>query len=139
MICVFVFAADVDDTWSIAEAARKFQSPQGRRNEWLVAFKEGVDISEKEIQDTFGQQTEQDFIARYDLSFLTPRSQAIRCKVCMEANSCGFALFPCLFRWSVMKNKLEKGTENFPLSARRQIFFNALQRNRPKHSCKHTC
>lgn len=111
MICVFVFAADVDDTWSIAEAARKFQSPQGRRNEWLVAFKEGVDISEKEIQDTFGQHTEQDFIARYDLSFLTPRSQAIRCKVCMEANSCGFALFPCLFRWSVMKNKLEKGTE----------------------------
>ena len=86
----------MDDTWSIAEAARKVQSTHGRRNEWRVAFKEGVDISEKEIQDTFGQQTEQDFIARYDLSFLTPRSQAIRCKVNLKANSCGFVLFLCL-------------------------------------------
>ena len=33
------------------------------------------------IQDTFGQQDEQDYIARYDLSYLTPRSQPIRCKV----------------------------------------------------------
>lgn len=46
-----------------------------------MAFKEGVDISERVIEDTFEQQDEQDYIARYDLSYLTPRSQPIRCKV----------------------------------------------------------
>lgn len=76
-----LFTADVENTWSIDESLKKVQSTSTRRIEWRVAFKEGVDISERVIQDTFGQQDEQDYIARYDLSYLTPRSQPIRCKV----------------------------------------------------------
>ena len=76
-----LFTAEVENTWSIDEILKKVQSTSTRRNEWRVAFKEGVDISERVIQDTFGQQDEQDYIARYDLSYLTPRSQPIRCKV----------------------------------------------------------
>lgn len=76
-----LLTADVENTWSIDEILKKVQSTSTRRNEWRIAFKEGVDISETVIQDTFGQQDEQDYIARYDLSYLTPRSQPIRCKV----------------------------------------------------------
>ena len=76
-----LFTAEVENTWSIDEILKKVQSTSTRRNEWRVAFKEGVNISERVIQDTFGQQDEQDYIARYDLSYLTPRSQPIRCKV----------------------------------------------------------
>ena len=76
-----LFTAEVENTWSIDEILKKVQSTSTRRNEWRVAFKEGVNISERVIQDTFGQQDEQDYISRYDLSYLTPRSQPIRCKV----------------------------------------------------------
>ena len=40
-----------------------------------------MELEDKVVYDTFGEQNEEDFIARYDLSFLTPRSQSIRCKV----------------------------------------------------------
>ena len=46
-----------------------------------MAFKEGVELEDKVVYDIFGEQNEEDFIARYDLNFLTPRSQSIRCKV----------------------------------------------------------
>jgi len=69
-----ISTADIDETWSITEAIE-------RGNEWPVAFKEGVELEDKAVYDTFGEQNEEDFIARYDLSFLTPRSQSIRCKV----------------------------------------------------------
>ena len=66
---------DVDQVWSINEAVNKLQAtPQ---SEWLVAFNEGVELEDKVVHDTF----EEDFIARYDLSFLTPRRQSMRCKV----------------------------------------------------------
>lgn len=73
--------ADAAETWSVAEAAKKLQKTVKKRNEWSVAFKEGVELNDKVVQDTFEEHAEEDFIARYDLSFLTPRSQAIRCKV----------------------------------------------------------
>lgn len=76
-----ISTADIDETWSIAEAVNKLQATAQRRNEWLVAFKEGVELDDKVVYDIFGEQTEEDFIARYDLSFLTPRSQSMRCKV----------------------------------------------------------
>ena len=79
--------ADEDDTWSIDEAAKKLQANSKKRNEWPVAFKEGVDLNHQVIQETFGEPAEEDFVARYDLSFLTPRSQAIRCKVLVLPNS----------------------------------------------------
>ena len=95
-----LFTADVENTWSIDESLKKVQSTSTRRIEWRVAFKEGVDISERVIQDTFGQQDEQDYIARYDLSYLTPRSQPIRCKVRFRnklfVSFCIFATCPTL-------------------------------------------
>ena len=81
-----ISTADVDETWSIDEATKKLQATSKKRNEWPVAFKEGVDLNHQVIQETFGEPAEEDFVARYDLSFLTPRSQAIRCKVLVLAN-----------------------------------------------------
>lgn len=76
-----ISTADVNETWSIAEAANKLQGTAQRKREWLTAFKEGVELDDKVVYDTFGEQTEEDFMARYDLSFLTPGSQPMRCKV----------------------------------------------------------
>ena len=74
-----ISTVDLDQTWSITEAVNKLQAtPQ---SEWLFAFHEGVDLEDKVVHDTFGEQNEEDFIARYDLSFLTPRHQPMRCKV----------------------------------------------------------
>ena len=81
-----ISTADVDETWSVGEAAKKFKATSQKRNEWHVAFKEGVELNHQVIQETFGEPAEEDFVARYDLSFLTPRSQAIRCKVLVLAN-----------------------------------------------------
>lgn len=76
-----ISTADVEEIWSIADAVKKLQATPQKRNEWLVAFKEGVELDDKVVYDTFGEKTEEDFMARYDFSFLTPRSQAMRCKV----------------------------------------------------------
>ena len=79
---IYTFStADAVETWSVAEAAKKLQKTVKKRHEWAVAFKEGVELNDKVVQDTFDEHAEEDFMARYDLSFLTPRSQAIRCKV----------------------------------------------------------
>ena len=76
-----ISTADIDETWSITEAVDKLQvTPEGRKD-WFVAFNEGVELEGKAVYDAFGEQNEEDFMARYDLSFLTPRSQSIRCKV----------------------------------------------------------
>ena len=81
-LMIYTFStADAAETWSIAEAAEKLQKTVKKRYEWAVAFKEGVELNDKVVQDTFDEHAEEDFMARYDLSFLTPRSQAIRCKV----------------------------------------------------------
>ncbi|XP_073259360.1 uncharacterized protein [Porites lutea] len=100
--------ADVENTWSIDEILKKVQSTSTRRNEWRVAFKEGVEISERVIQDTFGQQDEQDYIARYDLSYLTPRSQPIRCKVWVARMGIGKKLDEIPIPFSDVKNIVEE-------------------------------
>lgn len=76
-----ISTVDVGETWNVTEAVNKLQATPQRRNEWLVAFKEGVELDDKVVYDTFVKENDEDFIARYDLSFLTPRSQAMRCKV----------------------------------------------------------
>jgi len=76
-----ISTVDVGETWNLTEAVNKLQATPQSRNEWLVAFKEGVELDDKVVYDTFGEQNDEDFIARYDLSFLTPRSQSMRCKV----------------------------------------------------------
>ena len=57
-----------------------FKEQNRKKNEWLVAFKEGVNLADKVVSDTFGDQIGEDFMARYDLTFLSPKSQAMRCK-----------------------------------------------------------
>ena len=56
---------------------------KGRKSDWRIAFKEGVQIDKNVLQETFSTQPAEDdfFAARYDLSFLTPRGRSIRCKV----------------------------------------------------------
>ena len=79
---MYISTADVDETWSIDEASKKFQAtPQRRSADWSVAFKGGVDLDDTVIQDTFGLPTQQEFNTRYDLTFLSPISQSVRCKV----------------------------------------------------------
>lgn len=67
--------------WSVTEAVPKIQ--KGRKSDWRIAFKEGVQIDKKVLQETFNTQPAEDdlYSARYDLSFLTPRGRSIRCKV----------------------------------------------------------
>ena len=72
--------ADLEETWSIADSIKKLQRTKQKKNEWLVAFKEGVNLADKVVSDTFGDQIGEDSMARYDLTFLSPKSQAMRCK-----------------------------------------------------------
>ena len=70
----------MDETWSIADAVKKLQTTPQKRNEWQVAFKEGVELEDNVVYDT-DKERKEDFVVRYDFSFLTPRSQPMRCKV----------------------------------------------------------
>ena len=83
MNCFNVSTADVEQIWNIPEVAEKLQASPKKRSEWDVAFKAGVDLDYEKIREILGNQVDEDFTARYDLSFITPRSQALRCKVLM--------------------------------------------------------
>ena len=63
--------------------AKLQNSASGKKSDWRIAFKEGVQIDKKVLQETFNTQPAEDdlYSARYDLSFLTPRGRSIRCKV----------------------------------------------------------
>ena len=52
--------ADLEETWSIADSIKKFQRTEQKKNEWRVAFKEGVDLADKVVSDTFGDQIGED-------------------------------------------------------------------------------
>ncbi|PFX13629.1 putative serine/threonine-protein kinase pats1, partial [Stylophora pistillata] len=69
--------------WSIDDAATRFQySADG--NYWKVAFQEGVDFMADSFENYFYESTPKeyrDYAARYDLTFLTPCSHQLRCKV----------------------------------------------------------
>ena len=92
LIYNLTLTADVEETWNIADAVKKLQATPQKRNEWQVAFKEGVELEDKVVYDTFGEETKEDFIARYDFSFLTPRSQSMRCKVSKISNVLAFCI-----------------------------------------------
>ena len=76
--------ADVAEMWNIAQAVGKIQ--KGRKSDWRLAFKEGVQIDKEVLQETFSTKPAEDdlYVARYDLSFLTPQSTSVRCKVTLE-------------------------------------------------------
>lgn len=67
--------------WSIDEAVKKLQSSDEGNPDWKVTFKEGVDLEEKALEGTSYEKTSEDFIERYDLTYVTPCCNEIRCKV----------------------------------------------------------
>lgn len=79
--CVISLTADAAEIWNLTEVVAKIQ--KGRKSDWRIAFKEGIQIDKKVLQETFNTQPAEDdlYAARYDLSFLTPRGRSIRCKV----------------------------------------------------------
>lgn len=71
----------MDKTWSVTEAVNKLQETPQRGKKWFLAFNAGVELEDKVVYDTFGEQNEEDFPVRYVLKLLTPRSQAMSCQV----------------------------------------------------------
>ena len=69
--------------WTIDEATERFHV-QHERNVWRTAFKEGVNLDEKILEGIASNETPEeyvDYVARYDLAFLTPCGSQIRFKV----------------------------------------------------------
>jgi len=69
--------------WSIDDATGKFQS-SAKGNYWKVALNEGVDFSEDIFKRNYRETIPEEYTeyaARYDLTFLSPCSYQIRCKV----------------------------------------------------------
>ncbi|KAL9950375.1 hypothetical protein ACROYT_G042863 [Oculina patagonica] len=102
--------ADVDEVWNIKEAVDKLQkSASGKKSEWRVAFKEGVQIDKKVLQETFSAQpAEENYTARYDLSFLTPQGRSIRCKVWVANKDVQGRLEELPIPFSDVKNIMEE-------------------------------
>lgn len=68
--------------WSINEATGKFQ-PSAEKKYWRVAFNEGVDFVEDIFKGNFekGSEENTEYVARYDLTYLSPGGYQLRCKV----------------------------------------------------------
>ncbi|XP_020623172.1 uncharacterized protein LOC110060719 isoform X2 [Orbicella faveolata] len=93
--------------WSIDEAMKKLQSPE-EGNHWKVTFKEGVDLDEKVLEGTSYEKTSEDFIARYDLTYVTPCWHEIRCKVWVTQNNANKRLEDIPIPFNDVKNILEE-------------------------------
>lgn len=100
--------ADLEETWSIVDSIKKLQATKQKRSEWLVAFKEGVDLADKVVNDAFGEQIVEDFMARYDLTFLSPNSQPMRCKVWVANKDVGKKLEEMPIPFHDLKNIVEE-------------------------------
>lgn len=81
-------APDEDDdvlqqTWGIEEITEKFQRPDAGERFWKVSFRERDDITDGIFKRTgYTKITEGDeYICRYDLTYLTPCFYQLRCKV----------------------------------------------------------
>ena len=66
--------------WTIDEATEKFQS-SGEGSYWRTAFNQGVTLDENIFQDYACNKTSEEYIARHDLTYLTPCGHELRCKV----------------------------------------------------------
>ena len=80
-------SADLEETWSIDNSIKKFQRTEENKNAWRATFKEGVNLADKVVSDTFGDQIGEDFMARYDLTFLSPKSQTMRFKASLPLST----------------------------------------------------
>ena len=83
--CLFLSSEDViQKTWDIEEITERFQRPDtGEKIFWKVSFRERDDIPEDIFKRTgFKEITEDnEYISRYDLTYLTPCFYQLRCKV----------------------------------------------------------
>ncbi|XP_068700394.1 uncharacterized protein [Montipora foliosa] len=71
-----------DGEWTIEEVIKKFQpSCEFEGNLWRTAFKEGVHLNETIFEEHVAKKTSEEYIARYDLTYLTLGGHEIRCKV----------------------------------------------------------
>ena len=68
--------------WSVDEATEKIQS-SNRKHRWKLTFKEGVNVNERMLKSLYKERIPEDiaYVARYDLTFRTPRWHQVRCKV----------------------------------------------------------
>ena len=66
--------------WTIDEATEKFQSSD-EESYWRTAFNQGVTLDENIFQDYDCNKTSEEYIARHDLTYLTPCGHELRCKV----------------------------------------------------------
>lgn len=74
---------EADEEWTVDEANEKFQ-PSSEENCWRTAFNQGVDVNEKIFDDYPCQKSSEEYVARYDLTFLTPCAHELRCKVSLS-------------------------------------------------------
>ena len=69
--------------WSLDEATGKFQSSVEKKN-WKFTINEKVDFSEDIFKGNYSEKIPEEYTeyaTRYDLTFLSPCSYQIRCKV----------------------------------------------------------
>ena len=80
--CSFLEDA-LEQTWAIEEVTEKFQWSDAEEDYWKVSFRERVDIPEDIFKRTGCKEITEDneYISRYDLTFLTPCFYQLRCKV----------------------------------------------------------
>lgn len=84
LLDIFWVTGEADEgEWTVDEAAKNFQ-PSNEGNSWRTAFKEGVNLDERFLEGSNCENTPEeylDYVARYDLAFLTPHGHQIRFKV----------------------------------------------------------
>ncbi|KAJ7369994.1 hypothetical protein OS493_034940 [Desmophyllum pertusum] len=96
--------------WNIGEGIAKFQA-SAEGNYWKVAFKEGVDIIEDIFKGIYCEKTPGEYLeymARYDLTFLTPCGYEVRCKVWVAKENAKKKLEDIPIPFSDVKNILDE-------------------------------
>ena len=82
--------ADKDGRWTVEEASSKLAIPSDGsdvQREWWTTFGGGVAFEEEKGLEYLEKHTNPVYDTRYDLTFLTPSSRKLRCKVKREYKS----------------------------------------------------
>ena len=80
---MFSLEEDAEQVWTIDGATKKLE-PSKEKDHWKTAFKEGVNLEEKILEENAWEKTHEeyeDYSSRYDLAFLTPCGYQVRFKV----------------------------------------------------------
>ena len=79
----FILEEADEQEWTVDEANEKFQA-SSEENCWRTAFNQGVNVDEKIFDDYTCEKSSEEYIARHDLTFLTPCAHELRCKVSLS-------------------------------------------------------